>query len=101
MSRTTAAAYIVRVTTKIVMAPASRVTENIVPHRSSPATPAPIHGLDCASMNFSSARTRQLGFGVLCLVLAIVAGLTGGYIPLAVLLVVGATFIARGLTSRS
>ncbi len=49
-------------------------------------------------MSFASAGARHLGFGVLCLVLAMVAGLSGSWIPLGVLVVVGAFFIGRGLT---
>jgi hypothetical protein len=49
-------------------------------------------------MSFASAQTRNLAFGVLCLVLAIVAGVTSSWIPLAILLVVGAAFVARAAT---
>ena len=47
---------------------------------------------------FASARTRHLGFGVLCLLLAVIAAITGTWIPLAILLVVGAVFVGRGMT---
>jgi hypothetical protein len=46
----------------------------------------------------SSARSRHLVFGALCLPLAIVAGVTASWIPLVILLVVGVVSIGRGLT---
>ena len=55
-------------------------------------------GLDSRLMGFSSARTRHLVFGALCVLLVIVAGITASWIPLAILLVVGAVFIGRGVT---
>lgn len=47
-----------------------------------------------------SPTTRLLTFGVGCLVLAIVAGLTASWIPLTVLVVLGAVFVARGLATK-
>jgi hypothetical protein len=44
-----------------------------------------------------SARTRYLGFGVLCLLLAVIAGVSSSWIPLVVLAVVGVVFVGRGL----
>jgi hypothetical protein len=41
---------------------------------------------------------RELAFGVLCLVLAIIAGITSSWIPAAILVIVGAVFVRRGLT---
>jgi hypothetical protein len=49
-------------------------------------------------MIFASIRARHLGFGVLCLVLAVVAGLSASVVPLVVLLVIGIAFVGRGLT---
>jgi hypothetical protein len=47
------------------------------------------------------ARTRFLGFGVFCLLLAIVAAVTASWIPLAILVIVGAVFVGRGLTMNT
>jgi hypothetical protein len=52
-------------------------------------------------MSAASARTRELGFGALCLVLAIVAAVSGSWIPCAILAVVGLAFIGRGMTVGS
>jgi hypothetical protein len=52
-------------------------------------------------MSTASARTRQLGFGALCLVLAIVAAVSGSWIPCAVVAVVGLVFVGRGMTVGS
>ena len=46
-----------------------------------------------------SARTRYLAFGFLCLVLAIAAGVTASWVPLGVLVTLGAVFLVRGLTT--
>ncbi len=42
-------------------------------------------------------RTRYLGFGLACVVLAIVAALTASWMPLAILVVTGAVFVTRGI----
>jgi hypothetical protein len=44
-----------------------------------------------------SSRTRYLGFGVLCLLLAVIAGVSSSWIPLVVLAVIGVVFLGRGL----
>ena len=46
-----------------------------------------------------SVRTRYLAFASLCLLLAIGAGVTSSWVPLGVLVALGAAFLARGLTS--
>ena len=45
------------------------------------------------------ARTRYLEFGFLCLALAIAAGVTASWVPLGVLVTLGAVFLVRGLTT--
>jgi hypothetical protein len=51
-------------------------------------------------MGSPSTRNRDLGFGILCLVLAVVAGIAGSWIPLAILVVVGVVFLGRALSAR-
>ena len=46
-----------------------------------------------------SARTRYLAFACLCLALAIAAGITASWVPLGVLVTLGAAFLVRGLTT--
>lgn len=43
------------------------------------------------------ARTRNLGFGLGCLALAILAALTASWVPFGILVVVGLVFIGRGI----
>ncbi len=45
------------------------------------------------------AQKRSLGFGLLCLALAIVAALTASWVPLGILVVVGVVSIGRGIAS--
>ncbi len=45
------------------------------------------------------ARARQMGFGLGCLVLAILAALTASWVPFGILVVVGVVFIGRGVTT--
>lgn len=45
-------------------------------------------------------KTRSLTFGIGCLALAIVAGLTASWIPLVVLVALGAVSIAKGSTMK-
>jgi hypothetical protein len=51
-------------------------------------------------MRAGSTRSRYLGFGLLCLLLAVVAGIAASWIPLAILVVVGLVFIGRALATR-
>jgi len=44
----------------------------------------------------AAARAKYLGLGSACLALAIVAGATASWVPLAILLIIGLAFIARG-----
>jgi hypothetical protein len=45
-------------------------------------------------------RGRYLGFALVCMGLAIAAALTSSWIPLGILVVVGAVFVARAIVSR-
>jgi hypothetical protein len=46
------------------------------------------------------ARQRNVGFGLGCLTLAILAALTASWVPLAILVVVGVMFIGRGIATQ-
>ena len=52
-------------------------------------------------MRQMSARNRHIGFGAFCLLLPIVAAVTASWIPLAILVIVAAVFVGRGLTINS
>ena len=43
---------------------------------------------------------RYLTFGLLCLALAVVAGVTSSWVPLAILVIIGALFVGLGVTGR-
>jgi hypothetical protein len=45
-------------------------------------------------------RQRYLLFSGLCLVLAIVAAIAASWIPLAILVIIGAVFLGRGLRTN-
>jgi multisubunit Na+/H+ antiporter MnhG subunit len=44
----------------------------------------------------AAARAKYLGLGSACFALAIVAGATASWVPLAILIVIGLALIARG-----
>jgi hypothetical protein len=48
----------------------------------------------------TSVRARDLAFGVICLLLAVLAAATASWIPLAVLVIAGIVFVGRGLGTR-
>ena len=45
------------------------------------------------------ARTRNLGFGLGCLALAILAALTASWVPFGILVVLAVVFIGRGIAT--
>jgi hypothetical protein len=51
-------------------------------------------------MRSRSTRTRDLGFGLVCLLLAIVATVTASWIPAVILVIVGAVFVGRAVSKR-
>jgi hypothetical protein len=45
------------------------------------------------------SRTRNIGFGLGCLALAILAALTASWVPLGLLVLLGVVFIGRGIAT--
>jgi hypothetical protein len=48
-------------------------------------------------MREMSVATRSVVFGVLCLVLAVVAAIAAAWVPLVILALLGAAFVGRGV----